>query len=106
MLITTAAPLKRSPILIHSNLNNPDTSDVRSCGRSSAIALVNHDGEAFQLGLTLIPLVTVVIWGTATVLCALALTPSRLWMLGRRLLPTRRSGIWDDWLDSPEPHHS
>jgi hypothetical protein len=77
----------------------------------SAIALVNHDGKAFQLGLSLIPLVTVVIWATAAVLCVGALTPRWLLLLGRRLIrtsrfsPSDRSGVWDDWLDSYEPHH-
>jgi hypothetical protein len=71
----------------------------------SAIALVDHDGRAFLLGLLLIPLMTVVIWGTAAVLCVLALAPRRLWTLGRCLLPSGKSGLWDDWLDSPEPHH-
>ena len=76
----------------------------------SAIALVNHDGKTFKLGLSRIPLVTLVIWGTATVLCVLALSPRWLWMVGRRLTgtsrssPSGRSGVWDDWLDSPEPH--
>ena len=43
----------------------------------SAIALVNHDGKALQLGLSLISLMTVVIWGTAAVLSVLALAPRR-----------------------------
>jgi hypothetical protein len=78
----------------------------------SAIALVNHDGKAFQLGLSLIPLVTVVIWATAAVLCVGALAPRWLLLLGRRLIrtsrfsPSDRSGVWDDWLDSYEPHRA
>jgi hypothetical protein len=77
----------------------------------SAIAIVNHDSRAFQMRLWLFPLVTLVIWGTAAVLCVLALTPRWLWTLRRRLIggpvrssPSERSGLWDDWLDSPEPH--
>jgi hypothetical protein len=78
----------------------------------SAIALVNRDGRAFQIGLWLIPFVTLVIWGTAAVLCVVALTPRWLWTLGRRLIgpawssPSGRSGVWDDWLDNPEPPDS
>src|ERR1700728_1719678 len=55
-----------------------------------AIALFNRDGEAFLLGLSLIPLVTVLIWITATAFCVAALTPSWLSMLGRRLTGTSR----------------
>jgi len=76
----------------------------------SAIALVNHDGKAFQLGLLLVPLMTVVIWGTAAVLFVGASMPKWLWMLRRRMIGTSRSstsarsGVWDRWLDGPEPH--
>ncbi len=79
----------------------------------SVIAIVNHDDRAFQLGLWLVPFVTLVIWGTAAVLCLLALAPRCLPTLGRRLIggpvrspPSDRSGVWDDWLDSPDPQDS
>jgi hypothetical protein len=74
----------------------------------SVISLVNRDGKAFQMGLWLVLFVTVVIWGTASVMCVVALTPRWLSMLGRWLIggaarfsPSDRSGVWDDWLDSP-----
>jgi hypothetical protein len=77
-----------------------------------ALAVSNHDGRAFFIYMVfwLIPFVTLVIWGTAALLLAGALTRRRLRMLWRRLtgtsrcLPSRRSAIWDHWLDSPEPH--
>src|SRR4051812_37528508 len=76
----------------------------------SAIALVEHDPIAFRTGLWLVPFLTLVVWGIATVLCLLALAPRGLRALGRRQAgrlrssPSVRSGVWDDWLDSPEPH--
>ena len=41
----------------------------------SGIALVKHDPKAFQMGLWLVPFVTLVIWVTAAVLCLLAPNP-------------------------------
>jgi hypothetical protein len=76
-----------------------------------AFELVNHDGTAFLLGLSLVPILTLVIWSTSALLCAMALTPRWLRNLGRRLigtsrsLPSRTSGVWDDWLDGSELHH-
>jgi hypothetical protein len=74
----------------------------------SGIALVQHDPTAFQMGLWLVLLITLVIWTTAAVFCLLALAPGALLALGRRPagrsrspLPAR-SGVWDDWLDSPD----
>jgi hypothetical protein len=74
----------------------------------SVISLVDRDGRDFKMGLWLVPFVTAVIWGTASVMCVVALTPRWLSMLGRRLIrgparysPLDRSGVWDDWLDSP-----
>ena len=79
----------------------------------SVIEIVNHDGVAFLLGLLLVPFVTLVIWGTAAALCVLALAPRWLCTLGRRLIrgparssPSDRSGVWDNWLDSPDPQDS
>jgi hypothetical protein len=75
-----------------------------------ALAVSNHDGKAFYMGLWLVPFVTLVIWGTSAVLFVGASTPKWLRMLGRRLSGTSRyfqsgrSGVWDHWLDSPEPH--
>jgi hypothetical protein len=76
----------------------------------SAVAIVKNDGKTFELGLSAIPLLTFVIWGTAAVLIVVALTSKWLWLLGRRMTSTSRpsepgrSGVWDHWLDSPEPH--
>ena len=60
------------------------------------------------MGLWLVPLVTLVIWGTASVMCVVTLTPRWLSTLRRRLIrgPARSSqsqgsGVWDEWLDSP-----
>ena len=77
-----------------------------SCG----IALVEHDPKAFQMGLWLVPFVTLVIWTTAAVLYLLFLAPGALRALGRwliarcRSLQSARSGVWDDWLDNPGRH--
>jgi hypothetical protein len=74
------------------------------------MALVEHDPWPFQMGLWLVPFVTLVIWATAAVLYFLALAPTALRALGRRLVggaqssPSARTGLWDDWLDRPEPH--
>jgi hypothetical protein len=76
----------------------------------SVIALVKHEPKAFQMGVWLVPFVTLVIWVAATVLCLLALAPGALLALGRRLVARCRSslsagsGVWDDWLDSPGRH--
>ena len=76
----------------------------------SVMAIINRNGEMFQLGLSLIPLVTIVIWGTTAVIFVGALTPKWLGPLGRRVIGTSRSsisgssGVWDHWLDSPETH--
>jgi hypothetical protein len=73
----------------------------------SVIALVKHEPKAFQMGVWLVPFVTLVIWTTAAVFCLLALAPGALWALGRRLVARCRSslsagsGVWDEWLDNP-----
>ena len=72
----------------------------------SAIALGEHRG-AWQLGLLLIPFATLVVWNSATVLY-LAFRAAGLLRTLKRLIGHARSspsGIWDDWLDIPEPHH-
>jgi hypothetical protein len=76
----------------------------------SVIALVKHEPKAFQMGLWLVPYVTLVIWAAATVLWLLFLAPRGLRALGRCLAERRlssvsaRSAVWDDWLDCPELH--
>ena len=55
----------------------------------SVMSLVNRDGRDFQMGLWLVPFVTMVIWGTATVMCVVALLPRWLCTLGRRLIGGR-----------------
>jgi hypothetical protein len=76
----------------------------------SVMSLIQHDPWAFEIGLWLVPFVTLVIWASAAVLYILALVPRGLLALGRRLVGrprsfwSARSGVWDDWLDNPEPH--
>jgi hypothetical protein len=76
----------------------------------SGIALVKREPDTFRLGLWLVPFVTVVVWGAATVLCLLTLAPGALLALGQRLVARCRSslsagsGVWDEWLDSPGRH--
>jgi len=77
----------------------------------SVISFINRDGKLFKIGLWLVPFVTLVIWGTAAVLFVLALAPRWLCTLGRLIRPawfspSDKSGVWDDWLDSPDPQDS
>jgi len=72
------------------------------------MSLVNRDGRDFRMGLWLVTFVILVIWSTASVMCMVTLTPRWISMLGRWLIgeparssPPARSGVWDDWLDSP-----
>jgi hypothetical protein len=77
-----------------------------SCG----IALVDHDPKALRIGLWFVAIVTPVVWGSAALLYLLEVAPRWLGALGRWLAArfrspqSARSGVWDDWLDSPEPH--
>jgi hypothetical protein len=76
----------------------------------SVMSLVEHDPKAFRMALWLVPFVTVVIWASTAVIYLLALASRALRPLGRRLVgryrsfPSARSGVWDDWLDRPDPH--
>jgi len=78
---------------------------------SVVFALFTYDGKSFPYLLWLIPFVTLVVWGSATVLYLVPLASLWLGTFARRLIgpvrssPSRRSGVWDNWLDSPEPHH-
>jgi hypothetical protein len=74
----------------------------------SVMSLVNHHGRDFRMRLWLVLFVTVLIWGTASVMCVVALTPRWIamlvqWLVDRpaRSTPSNRSGVWDEWLDSP-----
>jgi hypothetical protein len=63
-----------------------------------------------KLGLLLIPFVTLVVWSSATVLYLVCRVTGLLGTLKRlighaRSAPAGKAGIWDDWLDIPEPHH-
>src|SRR5262245_37965143 len=49
----------------------------------SGIAVVKHDPNTFQLILWAVPLLTLVIWGTAAVLCLTALASRRLGQLSQ-----------------------
>lgn len=76
----------------------------------SVMSLVEHDLKPFEMGLWLVPFVTLVIWASTAVIYLLALAPRAMRALGRHLVgrrrsfPSPRSGVWDDWLDRPEPH--
>ena len=77
-----------------------------SCG----IALVDHDPKALRMGLRFGAIVTPVVWASAALLYVLEVAPGWLRALGRwlaarsRFPQSARSGVWDDWLDSPEWH--
>jgi hypothetical protein len=72
----------------------------------SAEALGAHRGD-FRFGLWLIPFVTLVIWSSATVLYLKYRAAGLLKKIKGRIRHARSksSGMWDDWLDIPEPHH-
>ena len=75
----------------------------------SALALGDHRG-VLQLGLSLIPFATLVVWISATALYlvfrAVGLLKTLKRLIGHaRSSPSGKSGIWDDWLDIPEPDH-
>jgi hypothetical protein len=76
----------------------------------TCMALFQHDPKTFQIGLWLIPYVTVVIWGSATVIFSLMVVANGFrtvvpWLLERsRISRTARSGVWDYCLDGPESH--
>jgi hypothetical protein len=75
----------------------------------SAIALVDHDPKAMRMGLWFVAIVTLLVWATAALLYFLELAPRWLRALGRWLAArlrspqSARSGVWDEWLDCPEP---
>ena len=76
----------------------------------SVVALNEHAGATLQLGLSLIPFVTLVVWISATVIYLVFRAAGLVATLKRLIGQARssRSGkscVWDDWLDSPEPHH-
>ena len=77
---------------------------------SFGIALVDHDPKALRMGLWFGAIVTPVVWASAALLYVLEVAPGWLRALGRWLAArfrspqSARSGVWDDWLDSPEPH--
>jgi hypothetical protein len=74
----------------------------------SIMSLVKRGGRDFKMRLWLVLFVTVLIWGTASVMCVVALTPRWIamlvqWLIGgiARSSPPAKSAVWDDWLDSP-----
>jgi hypothetical protein len=74
----------------------------------SVMSIVNRESKDFQMGLWLVPFVTLVVWSSATLFYVVALILGWLSMLGRWLLggparstPSDKSGVWDEWLDSP-----
>jgi hypothetical protein len=52
----------------------------------SVMSLVNHHGIDSKMGLWLVLFVTVLIWGTASVMCVVALTPRWIAMLVQWLI--------------------
>ena len=76
----------------------------------SGIAIVWHEPKVFEMGLSLVPFVTLVVWGTAALLYVLEVAPRWLRALGQRLAARHRtslsagSAVWDEWLDSPGRH--
>jgi hypothetical protein len=75
----------------------------------SVMAFGDHRG-VFQLGLSLIPFATLVIWSSAAVLylgfrATELLKTLKPLIRHARTSPSGKSGMWDDWLDIPEPHH-
>ena len=75
-------------------------------GRFQRDALGEHRG-VLQLGLLLIPFATLVVWSSATVLYLVFRAVGLLGTLKRLIghARSKASGMWDDWLDIPEPHH-
>jgi hypothetical protein len=73
----------------------------------SVMALGGHR-DVLELGFLLIPIATLVIWGSATLLY-LAFRAAGLLSTLKRLIahprssPSGKSGIWEYWLDIPEP---
>jgi hypothetical protein len=74
------------------------------------IAWVDHDLTVFRAGLWAVPIMCLITWAIAAVLHLLELATRALRALGRRLVGRHRSfrtagsGVWDEWLDRPEPH--
>jgi hypothetical protein len=77
-----------------------------SCG----IALVDHNPKALRMGLWFSAIVTPLVWASAALLYVQEEAPGWLralerWLAARFRPPqSARSGVWDDWLDGPEPH--
>jgi len=68
----------------------------------TVMSLVDNDGKTFRLGLWLVPFVTVVVWSSASAIYLMFLVAELLRALAQRLVSSSsRSGVWDDWLDSP-----
>ena len=75
----------------------------------SAIAFGENRG-VLQLGLSLIPFATLVVWSSATVLY-LGFRAAGLLGTLKRLIGHARSStsgksvVWDEWMDIPDPRH-
>jgi hypothetical protein len=75
---------------------------------SIVFSLLDNDDEMFQTMFWLVPVLTLFVWGVATVMYFVELIPKWLWILGLRLregrarpLPSGKLAVGDDWLDSP-----
>ena len=76
-----------------------------SCG----IAIVDHNPKALRMGLWFVAIVTPLVWASAALLYVLDEAPRWHWAVGQWLAArfrspqSARSGVWDEWLDGPEP---
>ena len=75
----------------------------------SAMALGEFRG-ILQVGLLLILLATLIVWSSGIVLYLVSRAGGLIGTLMRRIgyaRPSRsgKSGIWDAWLDIPDPYH-
>jgi hypothetical protein len=72
------------------------------------MALGDHQRGVLLLGLSLVPFATSVVWSAATVFYLVFRAVGLLGRLKRlrkhvRSSPSGESGVWDDWLDIPDP---
>jgi hypothetical protein len=74
------------------------------------MALSDHQRGFLLLELLLVPYATLVVWSTATVFYLGVRVAGLLGKLKRpvkhvRSSPSGNSGVWDDWLDIPDPRY-
>lgn len=74
------------------------------------MALGDHQRGVLLLGLSLVPFATLVVWSTTAVFylgvrAAGLLGKLKLPVKHVRSSPSGNSGVWDDWLDIPDPRY-